>query len=530
MKKIVAMLLALTMLFALAACGGSGSGQSGQAGSSDSSQSGQADNSGSAGSDSSSTSDGSYPVIRVAYSRMFSTDSEGAIEDALNEIMREEAQAEIDLIPLDFSSMSTQLNLMLSGGSDSIDIFSSFWYLPLNTLHANGQLAALDDLLSSEAPEVLDLFKDYPEVLDCCRIDGKLYALPTVGPYSSPMFYLVKETDAVNAGVSFDGVDTLDDLTPVLLQMKEANPDKYYIPGAVETYWVPKDIDYLGDTNLLSVLTDPTNSTTLENYYESDYFANFLENVKVWAENGIISPDSMSNTNPTLMSIQTGITSGSPGYGWDLDEWLYEANIQYDANGIGQYGDRMTGTVIGDRLITTGNVTTYLWHITSFCSNPEAAMRVLKVFYTNDDAANLLGNGIEGENYVVNDDGTIAFPEGKDMTNCGWTGLGASYNLPNSSGCPVWYYQPTDMWEMMDDTNQAAKPSLALGFTYDDTSVADQVTACSNVIAQYYLPLINGEVNVDEILPVFQQALRDAGIEAIIAERQAQLDAWLANK
>ena len=42
--------------------------------------------------------------------------------------------------------------------------------------------------------------------------------------------------------------------------------------------------------------------------------------------------------------------------------------------------------------------------------------------------------------------------------------------------------------------------------------------------------LINGEVDIDEILPVFQQALHDAGIDDIIAEKQAQLDAWLASK
>ncbi len=43
----------------------------------------------------------------------------------------------------------------------------------------------------------------------------------------------------------------------------------------------------------------------------------------------------------------------------------------------------------------------------------------------------IFGNGIEGENYIVNDEGKVEFPEGKDMTNSGWTGLGASYNLPN---------------------------------------------------------------------------------------------------
>jgi ABC-type glycerol-3-phosphate transport system substrate-binding protein len=466
----------------------------------------------------------SYPVIRWAYTRMFATPSEEKVEEALNVILREEAQAEIDLVPVDFASMNTQFNLLLTGGSDSIDIFSSFWYMPISNLYANGQLAPLDDLLASDGQGILDIFKDTPEILGSCEIDGKLYGLPSYGPFSSPMIYVVKKADSDAASIDWTGVNTLDGVTEALLKMKEANPEHYYIPGATQTYWIPKDIDYLGDTSFLGVLTDPLNNTEVENYYESEYFMNFLENVKIWQANNLINPDSMSNTNPTLMSIQYGITSGTPGYGWNLEEWLYETNLQ------GQLGGDMTGTQIGDRLITTGTATTYLWHITSFSKNKEAAMRVLKVFYTNDEAANLLGNGIEGENYVIDDEGRVRFPEGKDMTNCGWTGLGASYNLPNSSGCPVWFYQPDNMWEMMAETNVEAKPSLALGFTFDATPVSDEVTACNNVIAQYYLPLINGEVDIDETLPVFQAALRDAGIEKIITEKQTQLDAWLASK
>ena len=465
-----------------------------------------------------------YPVIRMAYTRMFSTESESKIEDALNVIMRKEAQAEIDLVPVDFASMTTQYNLMLTGGADSIDIFSSFWYMPLGTLYANGQLAPLDDLLASDGEGVLDLFSDTPEILDSCKINGKLYGIPSYGPYSSPMIYVVKKTDSDSANIDWSTVTNLDEITEAILKMKQANPDNYYIPGATETYWIPKDIDYLGDTNFLGVLTDPLNSTTVENYYESDYFMNFIKNVKIWQANDVINPDTMSNTNPTLMSVQYGITSGTPGYGWDLDEWIYEADLQQT------YGDNMAGTMIGARLITTGTANTYLWHITSFCKDKEAAMRVLKVFYTNDEAASLLGNGIEGENYIINDEGKAQFPEGKDMTNSGWTGLGASYNLPNSSGCPVWYYQPENMWDMMAESNVEAQPSLALGFNFDSTPVADQITACSNVIAQYYLPLINGEVDVDEVLPVFQQALHDAGIDDVIAEKQAQLDMWLAAK
>ena len=413
--KVLLMLLITTML---SACGGNAVNTNTTGNASDNSPV-------------SDSSSGEYPVIRMAYTRMFSTDSESKIEDALNEIMREEAQAEIDLVPVDFASMNTQFNLMLTGGSDSIDIFSSFWYMPLSTLHANGQIAPLDDLLASDGEGILDVFSDTPEILDSVKINGQIYGLPSYGPYSSPMLYIVKKGDSDAAGIDWSTVNTLDDVTEAILKMKEANPDNYYIPGATETYWIPKDIDYLADTNFLGVLIDPLNSTTVENYYETEYFMNFLDNVKIWQESGAINPDTMSNTNPTLLSIQYGITSGSPGYSWNVDEFLYEANIEQ------KYGDDMTGTQIGERLITTGTVTTYLWHITSFSENKEAAMRVLKVFYTNDEAANILGNGIEGENYVLNDEGKAIWPEGKDMTNSGWTGLTASYNLPNSSGCPT---------------------------------------------------------------------------------------------
>lgn len=516
MKKIIALLLVIVMMLSLVACGAApaGSDETKVPAANDPA----AENKGA--DDSAATE---YPVIRMAYTRMFSTEDEPLVEEEMNKILREIAQAEIDLVPVDFGSMQTQFNLLLSGGNDSIDIFSSFWYMPLATLHANGQLADMTELLEAY-PKVLELFADYPEVLECCKVDGRYYALPTVAPYSSPMLYIVKETDAKNANIDWTGVDTLDEVTEVILQLKEANPDAYYVPGATETYWVPKDIDYLGDTLFLGVLTDPLNSTTVENYYESDYFMNFLENVKVWQENDIFNPDPMSNTMPNLMSLQMGLANGTPGYGWDLEEWLYEANAQ------GQYGDNMVGCQIGDRLITTGNIATYLWHITSFAKDKEAAMRVLAAFYTNTELNHLLGNGVEGYNYVINEDGLLEYPEGEDNTNCGWTGMGASYNLPNSSGCTPWFFQPSNFWEMVEETNKESKPSLALGFNFDSSEVADQVTACANVIAQYYLPLINGEVDVDATLSVFQQALRDAGIDAIVAAKQAQLDAWLASK
>ena len=524
MKKLAAIALTATMGASLMVGCGSNSNTNTTATETDTSS---AKTEASVGTTSENTSaqDGEYPVVRMAYSHIFPIEDEEAVEAAMNEILREEAHAEVDLVGVDFSDMTSQMNLLLTGGNkEPLDIFSSFWYLPLNTLKSNGQISELDDLLK-EHSDVLDLFKDNPEVLDACKIGGTLYALPALGPWSSPEFYVCMKADSDAASIDWSKVNTLDDVTDAMLAMKKVNPDHYYIPGATETYYVPKDIDTLGDNNtFLGVLTDPLNSTKVENYYESDYFKNFMKNVKIWSENGLISPDPMSNTLPSLLSLQNGVTSGSPGYCWSDKEWFYEANTQQN------YGGDVTGCNYGERLITTSNIQTYLWHITSFSKNKEAAMNVLAAFYTDSRLDALYGNGIEGKNYVVNADGKLEYPEGKNNTNCGWTGMGATYSLPNVSKCPAWYYQPDDMWDQMMKTNEEAKPSLALGFVFDSTPVADQITACSNVCAQYYLPLINGEANIDETLPVFQQALHDAGIDEIIAEKQKQLDAWLANK
>ena len=110
-----------------------------------------------------------------------------------------------------------------------------------------------------------------------------------------------------------------------------------------------------------------------------------------------------------------------------------------------------------------------------------------------------------------------------------WGGMVMDY-WPNVTECPTFWYQPEDKFDQMLATNDEAKLSLALGFVFDSTEVSDEYAACSSVVDQYYLPLINGAVDIDSTLPEFQQALRDAGVDTIVAAKQAQLDAWLAAK
>ena len=80
----------------------------------------------------------------------------------------------------------------------------------------------------------------------------------------------------------------------------------------------------------------------------------------------------------------------------------------------------------------------------------------------------------------------------------------------------------------MRDAPKHAKFSNAMGFIFDSTNGYDQIAACSAIVAEYRPALLYGLVEVDEYLAKFNQELKDAGIDDIIAEEQRQFDKFLS--
>ena len=56
----------------------------------------------------------------------------------------------------------------------------------------------------------------------------------------------------------------------------------------------------------------------------------------------------------------------------------------------------------------------------------------------------------------------------------------------------------------------------------------NEIVALTNVFEQYAYPLMCGSVDVDSTLEEFNRALYDAGLQAVMDEKQTQLDAWIA--
>ena len=90
--------------------------------------------------------------------------------------------------------------------------------------------------------------------------------------------------------------------------------------------------------------------------------------------------------------------------------------------------------------------------------------------------------------------------------------------------------QGADFWNSFKAYYGAAKETPILGFAYDGSEMETQMGAVANVVAEYMLPLCTGTVDPAEKLPEFLQKLEDNGINDIIDDANAQLEAFNAAK
>ena len=90
-----------------------------------------------------------------------------------------------------------------------------------------------------------------------------------------------------------------------------------------------------------------------------------------------------------------------------------------------------------------------------------------------------------------------------------------------------------DYYTMAEEFNEnlpEERISKTLGFVFNSESVATEVTAIDAVVAQYSGIIAAGAQDPADVLPKFLENLNAAGIDKVIAEKQSQLDAWLAEQ
>ena len=432
------------------------------------------------------------------------------VSEAISEITRDKIGVNVEL----YRSMdSEKLNLALTSG-ESWDLVCTHGMDTVN-LANTGRILPLDDLYDEYAPEMKAEVSEGD--LECGKVGGSLYALPMNNDNARATGVAMRKDIADELGITADDVKTMDDLHDVLVKVKENYPDVYPLVPTWQNGGMQSILQIDGLYGNLAVIEDAAgDDTTVTSLYETEAYKNFVENMYQWQQEGLIMPDATTNTEPNPI--------GSIGFA-DYETFYpgKEAEVKNKA-GVDVIVARMTD-ITAITSIVSGS-----WSISAASEQPEKAMELYNLMYTDPEIANLFVNGIEGKHYVYTDDTKtmLTLPEGVTEGNTGYSVT--DWAWPNECITTPWDSGYKDMYKDLEEFNKSAIASPALGFRFDSSAILNEGTACSNIESEYATALAWGMLDPEEALPKFIEELKSAGMETIQEEAQRQLDEWLASK
>lgn len=458
------------------------------------------------------------PTIKLSLITAAEPADKAMVEEAISEITREKIGCNVEIVPVMFGNMSTQMSLLLSGGDNMIDVYSAGTWSTLGGVVNNGQAIALDEYLAPYEEEIKAVIGE--DVYNCGKIDNTMYGIPRYLSFAGGVMYSLKKEVADKYGLNNGDAIDLDTLTELFKKMRADYPDTALVgTSSIGLNNTPFNapLDNLGDTNVLGALM-PGDDTTVVNYYETDEYKKMLGYFKQWKDIGITMADPLNVVERPTDYLPSGKCLG-----------MFSVHFNAKLNGeyaTSAYGVEMTTVSVMDQTKSSPN---WWFCVSPTCEYPQEAAGLLYLMATDPEVENLLCNGIEGVHYVLKDDGTAEYLEGKNMTNTGWSMSAAWTQLNSSLSIP--FESSPDYYELMVKSNEEIMSTKAFGFQFDNTSVANEIAACTNVVSQYRAALEVGlPDDMDKTYEEFVQALKDAGIDNIIAEKQRQLDEYEASK
>ena len=447
------------------------------------------------------------------------------VAEEMSKITMEKLGVKVELHILDMASYAQQMNLMLASG-EQVDLFNcvSVGFMPCVNKEYLLDLEE-DGLLATYGQGIIDTFR--ASELNGCRVGGTLYGTPVKKDDAGGKFGISIPTMYLDAiGVDWQSMYANPDdeiiytdfefIEDVLGKLHAQYPDKttfYTDPGSTVAQCLV--IDAPGDQ--FGVMCDPVNSLEVTDLFSSQIYYDLCARFYRWNQNGWFSNDAITETNSTTTMVKAGSLCA------------YKTATK---PGIRQQESNLCGTPVaifqlGQDFKASNTYSTMPWAINPNTEDPIAAMQVLNLLYTDPDLATLICWGQEGTEWVSTDDGHITFPEGVDAQNSEYY-YNVNWEMPNQFIARVWEGDSLDIWTRMQNWNDNALASKAMGFTFDNTEMSTEYTALTNVYNEYHKQLELGFVNPDEGIPEFVERLKAAGLDEYIAFKQEQVNAWAA--
>lgn len=385
-----------------------------------------------------------------------------------------------------------------------------------------GMAQPLDGLLEEYGKGILAI-KEEEDLTAGSVTDGKTYGVRSRNYNGSGAGIWIEKRYLDEVGFDFEEehIYSFEELDTLWALLKEHYPDRYPLGQITSSNTYSSASYYMnvgdglgGDTVTGAILED--GSYHVENFYASEDYRELLEWMRKWYLKGYIYPD----------SVFTDFMIGAL-----LEDDVVMTYPLSSSPGVVTTGTYFSGEIVCLRTTQPAMGASYgkagFWIIPSTSGNPEAAMKFLNLMLTDTDVGNLISYGIEGRDYVVTDEelGVISYPDGKDQTSVDYynpMGLYGDYTKL------YWKGTKESLLAQKAYSEEARKHPFTgvVNFNYSTSGVAARIEMLQNVVIKYTPILESGSVDLDQYYPEFLKALEDAGVDDVIADKQAQLDAW----
>lgn len=425
-----------------------------------------------------------------------------------------------------------RIKLMTASG-DNYDMHFDAYWMTFPALVANNALYVLNDIFPKYAPKLYDE-QSKSGLLKGVTVNGKILAVPWNFPKSFHPVAIIREDlrKKYNLPAKFDTIEDLEafmsavlkqnpGMTPIESVFKEqAGTDADPVLWLVMTKY-EYDYPMITANRFTYNLNDP--KVTMLALERTEAYREACKIRRQWYEKGFIPKDALNKSEEgnrfaggnTICLVFTL----EPAY----------QDYSFEAKGYFMYRDKKS---VWDGPLGNTNV------INAKAANPERTMMFLEWHNAAQANYDAVMYGIEGVTYVLKEFAGLPkkiadYAPGQDINTSfiQWNGRWGLYRYKWMRGGPgdqgAKYIAEGIPQAIAMKTNMTSR--LA-GFNFDPEPVKTELARRAAVWAELAVPLIFGMVaDVDKAVDELIQREKEAGTDAILAEYQKQVNAFLAS-
>ena len=443
--------------------------------------------------------------------------------EELNKMSRELIGVEVDIQYFD----EAQLKNAIAAGEVHDIYFTCDWFFNTNQATSDGLFLDVAEAVKTVTP---DLYASMSEqVWELAKTaDGGLYAIPNKKDYAAMNFITYPSEKAAELGFEIpDAISAWSELTPFLEAWKATLPENEYpvwIGGSARG--LETSFDFIDRVALIGCVYGTTEVVTV---FEDPEIMERYRTLADWYSKGLINPDAALITETAIDTSKERIdmVQAWPGYDYSVSNGYPTEMTLYAGPNLNVAG-------------VQGSMNALSITLEDDTAKRDACLKLIELIHTNQLFNDTLRYGVQGYhwNYVTEEQnaeiaGTVLRTEEGSNGYAPWAFSWPAYfetSIAVSEGQVAGTEKAPnlDQYDMYYAAVAADGKASALGSFKMDTSAWTAALAEMTAIKdEYFSDFATGTRSIDEVYPEFIEKMNAAGLQEMIADAQAQLDAYL---